>query len=264
VIESPSTAVLQNSLYVGNSNGYDNDIGISIADNSDNSAIGPDNEITATMATSSGQGIYVGGINAFANGAKIARNVIAGGGKLAWGIHGAMAGSNLVIDSNDISGCTTSGVWLGGSSTTRLVNNTFHDNGGTAIALPWDTKGHQPQVLFNTVVCSNKPIYGDGRVWYNIFWQNSALSQLNLSHADVHCNDVQGRAQLGLSSDNSEIDPKFVNANCGGAGDYHLRSDSPLIDYHCSGTPPSRPNHDLDNDSRPKGNDYDVGRDERP
>jgi hypothetical protein len=117
--------------------------------------------------------------------------------------------------------------------------------------------------MFNTVVCSGKPIYGDGRVWYNIFWQNSALSQFNLAHADVHCNDVQGRAQLGLATDNAEIDPRFVNGSCG-TGDYHLRADSPLIDYTCGGKPPTRPNHDKDNDVRPRGADYDVGQDEHP
>jgi parallel beta-helix repeat protein len=262
ILEARDTVVLQNSVFVGNNNGYDSDVGISVGDSSDNAVIGPDNEVTATTATSGGQGVYVGGAKQYAVGVKVARNTITGAGKLAYGVNGAMAGGGLVVDSNDISGTTSAGVWLGNSSTSRLVNNTLHDNGGTAILMPWDTKGKQPQVLFNTVVCSGKPIYGDGRVWYNIFWSNSELAQLNTSRADIHCNDVQGRAQLGLPPDNSEIDPKFVNPTCGGSGDYHLRSDSPLIDYKCSGSPPSRPNHDMDNDPRPHGTDYDLGQDE--
>jgi hypothetical protein len=42
-------------------------------------------------------------------------------------------------------------------------------------------------------------------------------------------------------------------------GDFHLTEDSPCID---AGTSQSAPDHDMDDESRPAGNFFDIGADE--
>jgi len=67
----------------------------------------------------------------------------------------------------------------------------------------------------------------------------------------VTYSDVQG----GYAGDgNIDDNPLFVGAN-----DYHLTSGSPCID---KGTSEGAPDHDIDGDSRPLGNGYDIGSDE--
>lgn len=267
VRDAASSVLLQNKIYVGNNNGQAGDCGIVLGEDAHYVVAGPDNEIIGAVASAGSSAVALSGSQLGPDGAKIVQNKIEGNGLISSGVAGVNVGDDLVVDGNDISGCTDFGIHLGPTGSSRAVNNLVHDNpGATGIQLPWDTGGKQPQLLFNTVVCCDVPIVGDGRIWYNIFWSNDNLASFNKAKADIHCNDVQGRASLGLSSDNAEVDPKFVNPHCGGGGDYHLSSGSPMIDFSCNPgkSPPSLPNHDMDRDARPKRGAYDVGKDERP
>ena len=50
--------------------------------------------------------------------------------------------------------------------------------------------------------------------------------------------------------------PGFVSPAWGITGDYHLKNNSPAIDM---GTSLEAPDSDLDNNSRPQGNGFDLG-----
>ncbi|MFO0984523.1 MAG: right-handed parallel beta-helix repeat-containing protein [Planctomycetota bacterium] len=266
VRDAVSSVVMQNIVHVGNSNGQAHDTGILVGELGNFSVIGPDNVVDGVVATGDATGIALNGNDLGPSGVRIAQNRIAGNGLFATGLSALNLGDDLVVDSNDVTGCADFAMLVGPIASMRIVNNTIHANpNAVGIQLPWDSGGNQPQVMFNTVVCSDVPISGDGRVWFNIFWNNDSLASFNKNRADVHCNDVQGRASLGLPTDNAEIDPQFVNSSCA-SGDYHLSSSSPVIDYKCNAgkAPPSRPNHDMDSDARPKKADYDLGKDERP
>ena len=90
----------------------------------------------------------------------------------------------------------------------------------------------------------------------SIFWENSPdeIYVLKNSYPKVKYSDISG----GWSGTNNiDADPLFVNP---ADGDFHLKPDSPCID---AGDPDSDfPKDDIDGDSRPQGEKYDMGSDE--
>ena len=64
------------------------------------------------------------------------------------------------------------GIWAGDTGSPWVMNNLVHDNpGAIGIHLPRPAT-NRPVVVFNTFVCNDTGISGEGRVWYNIFWNN--------------------------------------------------------------------------------------------
>jgi parallel beta-helix repeat protein len=92
----------------------------------------------------------------------------------------------------------------------------------------------------------NSILWGDtaGGIPSEIFLDES--SSIMISYSDIE----EGWTGTG----NIDTDPLFV-----GNGDYHLTADSPCID---TGTSEGAPSDDIDGDTRPQGQGYDMGADE--
>ena len=62
---------------------------------------------------------------------------------------------------------------------------------------------------------------------------------------------------------NLSVDPRFIRPVCDGTGDFHLMSNSPVIDKGANSTTDSRvPGSDFDGHARPIGVSTDIGADE--
>lgn len=87
---------------------------------------------------------------------------------------------------------------------------------------------------------------------HNLFYFPNSLWVLQHGENQYTSQDISS-----LGPGNKYGDPLFENpAILGQVGDYHLRNGSPAID---SGTSEGAPNKDLDKNSRPQGNGYDMG-----
>lgn len=116
-----------------------------------------------------------------------------------------------------------------------------------------------PVLLRNNIFCGRGPecpIYMGECVTptidHNLFYFPNSLWVLQHGENQYTSQDISS-----LGPGNKYGDPLFENpAILGQVGDYHLRNGSPAID---SGTSEGAPNKDLDKNSRPQGNGYDMG-----
>ncbi len=152
-------------------------------------------------------------------------------------------------------------LWHAANNVT-IVNNTVFNNGSTSMGggiLLGDGDSPGGVVLNNTRV-SNNLVYNNPRSGiseYCYSGQNCIGSSNTIANNLVYGNGG-GNISLKVGTHTGTIvaDPKFVNYQANGTGDYHLQSTSPAID---KGSPTSAPATDLGGNSRPQGAGYDIG-----
>ena len=156
----------------------------------------------------------------------------------AWGIHLWHAANNVVIANNTVFANGTSsmggGIEVGSGDSpggiavnnTKVINNIVYNNPGSSIT-QYCYSGQS--CIGSTNVTANNLIYGNGR----------GIS-----------------LKVGSATGTVAVDPKFVNYQSNGSGNYRLQSSSPAIN---KGTATSAPAYDIDNISRPLGGLPDIG-----
>ena len=232
-----------------------------------------------------------GGIYIFVGHIKANNNIFTNSG----GISGDRISVNLTNNTMSNGG----GVYLYNGSGT-LVNNVIINGGG--VYLYNYTGGHKIDIINNTISNNKSSKDGGGIYFYNeeepgcivnifnnIIWNNNAAGSgadlyiydwTSLSTINLYNNDFDQSANgtyiypsFPIDSSNLDnADPLFVDPN---NGDFHLSVNSPCIDAGAGivsyGQTPdgnsyaqAAPGFDIDGDSRPRDNGYDIGADEYP
>ena len=194
----------------------------------------------ATSGTTLGAGISIENSGGVFTGNTIASNGIkADYGSLTTssGIYIAGSSSKPKILRNVVVNNTDHGIWCELSATPTIVNNTIVENTGDGIYL----LGTAPDSIVNNIVALNSN-YGinesntssdPGKVWYNLFYANSAGLYRDEASTDYYSASTLNGG-VSECKNNLEGDPLFVDrAN----GDYRLRSGSPAINAGDPGTP---------------------------
>lgn len=205
--------------------------------------------------------------------ANISQNKIFAGGysAIAMGIFLSNGKEVSYITNNFIKGGVESHMNSGGvyvfNTATDIYNNTILAGTaqGTATAISLD--------FLATAKIENNILFGAGESSTGILevWDNATVSALrnNLFHTELgtkyfdfaegklnSMNKINSLTDVGLVGDNIEGDPNFVDY---AGGDYHIASDSPAID---AGLNLDEMGVDIDNETRPNGEIYDIGADE--
>lgn len=223
-----------------------------------------DNFITGNRASDYGGGGGIGGqfSEATMTGNLIADNYASEGGGGIW----FQGYSNLVIEGNTVSGNDSGeggGIYL--QSPAGIRNNIITGNTGWRAGGIYCVGSHSVSIIHNTVsenisdseggglYCG---IYSSPTVTNTILWGNEASAGAQIYCAGgsvtVTWSDVGG----GWTGDgNIDADPLFADPL---AGDFHVALDSPCIDTGID----AGVYDDIDGDTRPLGDGFDIGADE--
>jgi parallel beta-helix repeat protein len=176
---------------------------------------------------------------------------------------------DLYIENNIIIENERGGIWLQRPSKATIINNTiiYNDSfrgGGVWLELYNDS---DTTYIFNNIIWNNMAIIEGS----DLFINNNADGVSNYSNVSLNNNDFdQSTIGFSITEPGFVIDPSNLN-NADPQFDidgYHLTASSPCIDKGTSsiddvgGTPINAPDDDIDGDSRPQGDDYDIGADE--
>jgi serine protease len=147
----------------------------------------------------------------------------------------------LITDNKSMEGGAGGGVYCGATAPT-IINSTISGNSADAV-------GDGGGGIRSSVDASPT-------VFNTILWGNTAggsPDEISVEDASIHItySDIQGGY---TDTGNIACDPYFV-----GNGDYHLTDSSCCID---AGTADGAPDLDIDGDSRPQGDGYEMGADE--
>lgn len=193
------------------------------------SYIGVDTEVTGNVIHHTGTSTLTHGIY-FAHPVGTIKNNIIYDVPGGYGIHLWHNPKDIVISSNLVFGGTVgSGAIVVGAGdfTGAKVDNVLVAN----------------NIFRNNRICQ----YENGSTGTNIRWRNNVCFA-NTSNTD--------RIQTGNSSGKLTSDPRHVNFQLNGTGDYHLAADSPAID---SGISEGAPTTDIAGATRPQGAGFDRG-----
>lgn len=156
----------------------------------------------------------------------------------AWGIHLWHAANNVVIANNTVfangSASMGGGIEVGSGDSpggivlnnTKVINNIVYNNPGSSIT-QYCYSGQS--CIGSSNVTANNLVYGNGR----------GIS-----------------LRVGTASGTVASDPKFVNYQSNGSGNYRLQGNSPAVN---KGSATSAPAYDIDNAPRPLGGTPDIG-----
>ena len=211
--------------------------------------------ISGNTTRSEGGGISCSGSSPTITNCTISGNTAYDGG-------GAIScyGSSSTITNCTISGNTAhycgGGLSFSGSYETSTITNctisenTTHYCGGGIVCS-----------AYASPTITNCILWGDGAAQGPeiSLGSTSYPSSLAVSYCDIEGGEaavhmMESGCTLNWADGNIDAAPLFV-----GDGDYHLRVSSPCVD---AGTAFEAPDYDIDGDSRPQGNTYDMGSDE--
>ncbi len=155
-------------------------------------------------------------------------------------------GSNATLDNNLIADNEGEGVYVRGGSSLLLRHNTLARNAGAGVYLD----GNSTAVLTNTILVSHT-------VGVSVTAGSKATLEATLWGSGVWANGMDWGGGGTVITGNIDVraEPGFVNPD---GGDYHLRSDSAAVDAGVDAGVTT----DIDGQSRPYGDDYDIGADE--
>lgn len=143
----------------------------------------------------------------------------------------------------------------------EIINVTIHDNPSRqaySLYVGYDQLKDFSILFRNCIVANGYGLaYFGPRVTANIdhclFFRANNNDQVEANNRTYTSQDINSGL---LGSGNISRPPEFVFPAWGITGDYHLRNNSPAIDR---GTSLEAPGSDLDNNSRPQGNGFDMG-----
>lgn len=169
---------------------------------------------------------------------------------------------NCIIRGN-IAASDGGGIYCPGSPT--ITNCMITGNAARFYGGGIYTDGASSPTITNCTISENTSVNGFGGGIYIsndfvitncIFWVNTPDDILleNASPFISYCNI--GQAGFAGSNGNISANPNFVDAE---NGDFHLSLGSPCID---TGTSENTPVYDIEGDSRPQGDGFDMGADE--
>ena len=203
-----------------------------------------------------------------------------GGGLNIWGSFEIININNNTINDNS-SGGHGGGIWLAILRKTTLlnvINNTIarnitdEDGGGIWFIAEVD---NQVSNFYNNIIWGNTAETGSDLFIRNDNDGNYIPATVNLFNNDFDQSENGTYIQRPFTIDPSNLDnedPLFVDPDI---GDFHLTVNSPCIDAGAAivsfGETPdgisyaqAAPSDDIDGDSRPRDNGYDIGADEYP
>jgi hypothetical protein len=143
------------------------------------------------------------------------------------------------------------------SNSPLITNSLFYDNNASSGGGIYNYSS-SPTIMNCTFARNSGGIYNNNWSYPNItnsiIWSNSSYQIYNKAgSATVTYSDIEGGHE---GEGNIEADPLFENAQPPGKPDFHLKAGSPAID---AGTADGAPDIDLDGNSRPNGEGYDMG-----
>lgn len=196
-------------------------------------------------------------------------NCIIRGNKAGWG-----GGIDIFRSSPSITNCTieaNSAERIGGgiyfySSSPIITNCTISGNtaglygGGiySGVSSPSITNCTISQNMAQLEGGGFYSYYSSSTITNSIFWGDTPdeISLATQSEAEVTYSDVKVPDTIYPGEGNINDDPIFVDPQ---SGDFHLSAGTACID---AGTSSGAPAYDIDGDSRPQGEGYDIGSDE--
>jgi parallel beta-helix repeat protein len=227
--------------------------------------------------------------------------VVAGTGRVNYGLHNITIDSNLIYDINYRGGSPSCGkrtvqsdgilVETSGNTNSITNNIVYNTSGGWGILVGNNHSGGGPPsiptvVSNNTVFSSsggiivsdsgtyvtNNIVLGNGLTTGRCGMNAPPLTSINYANNDIfgnaggaYCIEWGEFGDQSVHSNDISVDPSlgttFVNWQANGSGDYHAKAGSPAIDNGSSVGTP--PTHDFDGNPRPQSVRYDIGAYER-
>jgi parallel beta-helix repeat protein len=155
----------------------------------------------------------------------------------AWGIHLWHAANAVTISNNTVFGNGSGG--MGGG----IVTGTGDSPGGV--------------VLNNTKVLNNIVYNNAGGITQYCYDGQACIGSTNtVANNVVYGNRSAVIMRVGSATGTIAADPKFVNFQANGTGNYRLQSSSPAVN---KGLSSSAPTFDMDYVARPRGGAHDIG-----
>jgi predicted outer membrane repeat protein len=175
------------------------------------------------------------------------------------GIYNASGGSANIRDSSFFNNTATNygGGIYNESSSQLITNSLFYDNSASSGGGIYNNSS-SPTIMNCTFARNGGGIYNyysSPNITNSIVWGNSSYQIDNnwASSPTVTYSDIEGGYE---GEGNIEADPLFEKDQPPGKPDFHLKAGSPAID---AGTADGAPDTDLDGNSRPNGQGYDMG-----
>jgi len=142
-----------------------------------------------------------------------------------------------------------------------IANNTVFQNGGGNMGggIVIGTGDSPGGVILDYTKVINNIVYNNpaaGIKQYCYSGQNCIGSHNTVANNLVYGNGSAISMKVGSATGTITADPKFVNYQANGTGNYRLQSTSPAIN---KGVATSAPTTDIDNVARPKGGALDIG-----
>ncbi len=225
-------------------------------------------------AATYGGGIYCQNTSPLISGNTVKSNKAAyyGGGIYVEGGSPVIACNTIKTNTAPIGAGVAYFPYLAGASGGKLINNLIAGNTsefeGSAAAFEYASNVSAPNntIADNTATGSGPAVYCEGSspsITANVIAFNSsgiaAKQGLPLLNSNIiHSNGATNYSGLAAGANDAQIDPKFVNRS---AGDYHLASNSPAIDF-AGQTLYSPYVFDIDHQGRYFGRAIDAGADE--
>ena len=134
----------------------------------------------------------------------------------------------------------------------NISNNLSFNNGKCGIVVGAGDGPNYGRVSADYIIVVNNIVIGNPLGIYE-----SGATGLNNRYLNniVYHNILKVETRV-LPVGTLDLDPRLVNYQINGGGDYHLAAGSPAIN---AGTSTAAPDHDIDGQARPQGSGFDIG-----